>query len=785
MTSGTIGILVDDLVGQLQSLPSAQLYALIVIVAIVFCYAQLGTGLNENVDSVAAKQMTDRSNAAAAAAINSSMKKTSNDDNSMPQPKWQIFHYVNCAVIGIFSWSVATFCWNATAYYDDSTLMVQFLIGWSIFLCYFFGFFGVGFIHDAIATRERPTRTTEYTAKSIAQGINPESNIFVTNSSCVIEELEMKVSSLTAEISKLVSKVKEKDREMESLRRIIQETKLVDSITDDSIHKTQIAKVTISSSVSSRDYLSPQRDARRDIPSVITGTSAGLPGGKKIFQDCNLQNLIEGYQCITQLSDKVKETMVEKNVVQLKKFKDGSVKRIPVDNEREAIKIAGQLGEIDLTESYGVPIGLAKTMDLAVQVAVAAGMEALKSAGLVSGKSNDPKEWMLPEQYRDSTGVIYASSFPALDAAVGELMKFLQSKTVAATDSAKLVSSLRSRLIRASPNRELSDDDEVAFARLLCRINESEDQIIQPEYQFDRKFLFRVLVLGNSQLAQLAGCRGPNTQTNAACAGTTQAIAMAHDMLSAGRAKRVVVVAGDNASGSTLIPWLGSGFRALGAASTESNIELAACPFDKRRAGMILGAGAVGIVLETETSAAERQMISPNLFKTRARLIHTQYSNSAYHGAALDRKHIASELIRFLKEVEINHGICKTDIATNGVYFSHETCTHASAASSCAGNEVAALRDAFGDELLSKLLILNTKGFTGHAMGVSFEDVVAVEALLQQRVPPVPNYIEEDAYLGKLNISRGGSYSCRYALRFAAGFGSHVVFALYATCDNE
>lgn len=155
-------------------------------------------------------------------------------------------------------------------------------------------------------------------------------------------------------------------------------------------------------------------------------------------------------------------------------------------------------------------------------------MEALKSAGLVSGKSNDKTEWMLPEQYKDSTGVVYASSFPAMDAAVGEVMRFLQSKTVGAAPTMRLISALRSRLVRASPERELSDDDEAAFARLVARTGETNDaaengdSTEHQEYEFDRKFLFKVLVLGNAQLAQLAGCRGPNTQTNAACAGTTQ-----------------------------------------------------------------------------------------------------------------------------------------------------------------------------------------------------------------------------------------------------------------------
>lgn len=526
-------------------------------------------------------------------------------------------------------------------------------------------------------------------------------------------------------------------------------------------------------------------EARRRIACVITGTSAGLPGGDQVFQSDNLNRLVEGHQCIKPISDALKKAMLEKNVVQLVKNPDKTVERRPVDTEAKAIKLAAQLGSLSLPESYGVARGLADTMDLAAQVAVAAGLEALKSAGLVSGKSSDPEEWVLPEQYRDSTGVVYASSFPAMDAAVGEVMRFLKSRTVGAAASMRLISALRDRLIKASPDQAISDDDEAMFAKLLTRTDAMDGAHDgAPAYEFDRKFLFRCLVLGNAQLAQLAGCRGPNTQTNAACAGTTQAIAMAQDMLISGRAQRVVVVAGDNAAGDTLLPWLGSGFRALGAATIAGTAETAALPFDKRRSGMLLGAGGIGIVLETEMSSIERQKFSLNPFEVKARLLATQYSNSAFHGAALDRKHIGSELLRFLNDVELVHGICKAEIATHGVYFSHETCTHASSASSCAGNEVAALKYAFGEDLLSKLLILNTKGFTGHPMGVSFEDVTAVEVLMKQTVPPVPNFAEKDPYLGDLNISKGGKYACRYALRFAAGFGSQVAFALYATAQE-
>lgn len=43
-------------------------------------------------------------------------------------------------------------------------------------------------------------------------------------------------------------------------------------------------------------------------------------------------------------------------------------------------------------------------------------------------------------------------------------------------------------------------------------------------------------------------------------------------MIQTGRAERVVVIAGDNASSDTLMPWLGNGFRALGAANIHSDV---------------------------------------------------------------------------------------------------------------------------------------------------------------------------------------------------------------------
>lgn len=169
-------------------------------------------------------------------------------------------------------------------------------------------------------------------------------------------------------------------------------------------------------------------------------------------------------------------------------------------------------------------------------------------------------------------------------------------------------------------------------------------------------------------------------------------------MIQVGRAERMVVVAGDNAASDTLLPWLGNGFRALGAATICGCVEQASMPFDKRRSGMILGAGGIGMVLESEAGALRRHAQAALLYPPesvirqrppfKCRLLGTLISNSAYHGASLDRAHIASEMERFISSVEKEQGISRREIARHGVYFSHETSTYSSPTASCASNEV-------------------------------------------------------------------------------------------------
>lgn len=476
--------------------------------------------------------------------------------------------------------------------------------------------------------------------------------------------------------------------------------------------------------------LEPLENSRSKV--IVSSVSAGIPGPKKQFDEDNIDYLLEGNNCIEKVPEEVKESMLDKNIVQLKKV-DGERLSVPVKSVDECIQVAAVTKPVDLASDYGISPALAGTMDPASQIAVAAGLEALKKAGLVSGKiENGSGDWKLSEEIKDSTGIIFATSFPALDSALHEASRYYNSKG--------------------------------------------------SDYTFDRKFLFRLLVLANAQLAQITGARGPNTQVNAACSGTTQAIGMAKDWIQMGKCKCVVVIAGDTAANPTLFPWIGSGFRALGASTTAATVEEAALPFDKRRSGMLLGSGSIGMVLEADalSSNSKVRRAGYSAPSSKIELVDSYFSNSAYHGAALDSKHIAQEISKFLDHIEETHGISRSEFAKNGIYYSHETFTHASPTTSCAYVEVSALREVFGDELLEQLTIANSKGFTGHPMGVSFEDVIAVEGLKQGIAPPVANFKEHDEDLGvRLNLSKGGKQNFKYALRFAAGFGSQIALTLY------
>ncbi|MCB0244703.1 MAG: beta-ketoacyl synthase, partial [Anaerolineae bacterium] len=311
--------------------------------------------------------------------------------------------------------------------------------------------------------------------------------------------------------------------------------------------------------------------------------------------------------------------------------------------------------------------------------------------------------------------------------------------------------------------------DTATLQEIGRRIADLRETLEREPYEFDRRFIFRILAMGHSQFAEYVGARGPNTHVNAACASTAQGVAIAEDWIRSGRCRRVLVLGADNVTGDHLLEWVGAGFLALGAAATDNRVDEAALPFDRRRHGTILGMGACALVIESEDAVRERGM------RGIVELLSSETSNSAYHGSRLDVNHIQMIMENLVTAAERRFGINRYAMAAQTVFMSHETYTPARGGSASA--EVIALRNTFG-EAANDIVVANTKGFTGHPMGVGVEDVIAVKILEYGIVPPVPNFKEVDPDLGVLNLSRGGRYPVQYALHLAAGFGSQISFTL-------
>jgi acyl transferase domain-containing protein len=508
-----------------------------------------------------------------------------------------------------------------------------------------------------------------------------------------------------------------------------------------------------------RDTLLPREVAA---PVVITGAALGLPGTERIFDDGNTARILRGEQGIDVIPTRFRRAIVDKHITRLVKSDSGAAFE-PITHPSESLRLAGRGGAFDLEKEFDVPAERVAALDRVTQLAIAVGIDALRDAGIplvmhyktTSKGTQLPDRWGLPDAMRDDTAVIFASCWPGLDSFAQEASAYYADR--ARREQLQMLEDIRARM-----------NGSEATAEVDRRIAELRATIQNEPYVFDRRYIFRTLAMGHSQFAEFIGARGPNTQINAACASTTQAVALAEDWIRAGRCRRVVVIAADEPTSDHLLEWIGSGFLASGAAATDEVVEEAALPFDRRRHGMILGMGAAGLVVETAAAAAERGL------RPICEVLSAVTANSAFHGTRLDVQHISGIMEQLVSKAEAR-GVRRDEIAPRTVFMSHETYTPARGGSAQA--EIHALRDVFGADA-DRILIANTKGLTGHAMAAGIEDVVAVKALETGCVPPVANFKEVDPELGPLNLSKGGAYPVEYALRLGAGFGSQISMTL-------
>ncbi len=496
---------------------------------------------------------------------------------------------------------------------------------------------------------------------------------------------------------------------------------------------------------------------------VVSGCSIVVPNAAPLadISSDNVDRMLSGEQFITPVSDAGRQAILDCNVARLDKS-GGTFE--PLRQLSEVVQLAARVGGVDLVKEYGLDPNFDDALDRTSRLAIAAGIDALRDAGLplvrryrtTSTGKQLPDRWALSPEIARSTGVIFASAFPGVDRLIDDVSRQVASRQ--AGNSAKYLRDLA---------KELGESSQ-ASKKLLEKAASLDSEAAL--YQFNRKFLFRVLAMGHAQLAQTILAQGPNTQVNAACASGTQGIGIAADWIVSGRCDRVVVVTADDVTQEQMLPWFAAGFLAAGAATVEGDVTKAAVPFGAGRNGMILGAGAAAFIIERDSTVIERGMTP------LCDLIATHIGNSAFHGTRLDSTYIREAFAEIIEEVVTTEQISKTELAERAFFMSHETYTPARGGSSAA--EIDAIKHAFADDA-DKVLIANTKGYTGHPMGASLEDVVAIKALQRRDIPAIANLTDIDPAFAGLRFSRGEKAPVDYAIHFAAGFGSQVTMAVF------
>jgi len=508
---------------------------------------------------------------------------------------------------------------------------------------------------------------------------------------------------------------------------------------------------------------------------LISGVSVGLPGkARQVFAKDNFDAILNGENFIEPLSQEAMEKFTDKNITKLFKQPDGNARFVQITKTEDVIHLAGQLGYFDLTDEYGIK----GQYDMVMAMGIAAGIEALKDANIPlvmqykkmkGGKTMIPDGFALPEEMQEETGVIITSLWPNAETLIDELEKYYYEKLF--LKPYEEFEKIYYYLMEKIGNVEIKEELTEWFFKAKSRKRTDFDT-----YKFDRSFVASYCPLGSAHLAQIIKAKGPNTLVSSACASTTLAMGIAEDWIRVGRCKRVLVVGGENATSPRQGQWVGSGFLSLGAATIKKRVSEGAKPFDEDRNGTILGAGAVGLVIEDQASAAKRGM------NGQCEILGTHIANSAYHTFNIDVPHMASEMKKFITRVEKRTGLKKQDYADKLLFMSHETYTPARGGSADA--EVTALENTFS-KYLSKICISNTKGFTGHTLGAAIEDVVLVKALQKRKAPPIANLKKIPTHFRKLNFSGQEKIDSEYGLHLSAGFGSHCAFVFVKRVEEN
>ena len=271
--------------------------------------------------------------------------------------------------------------------------------------------------------------------------------------------------------------------------------------------------------------------------------------------------------------------------------------------------------------------------------------------------------------------------------------------------------------------------------------------------------LFVPMMIANMAAGMIAiryDCRGTAMPAVTACASGSNAIGEAMRMIRHGYADAVIT----GGTEAAITPSAVAGFVNMQALSVSQDPDAASLPFDKRRAGFVIGEGAVSLVLEEYEHA-----------KARGAKI---YGEVCGYGSTCDAYHItaphpearggAQAMIDAMREAGYNE---KDTVYINA----HGTGTPMNDAV-----ETKAIKKAMGDKQAYEAYVSSTKSMTGHMLGAAgaIEAMACLKVLGEGIVPPTIHLNEPDEACD-LNCvpNEAVKADITLALSNSLGFGGH------------
>ena len=270
--------------------------------------------------------------------------------------------------------------------------------------------------------------------------------------------------------------------------------------------------------------------------------------------------------------------------------------------------------------------------------------------------------------------------------------------------------------------------------------------------------MFIPKMIGNIAAGHIAirfGAKGPCVCITTACATGTGAIGEAYRAIRHGYCEAVVAGGAE----ATIHPLAVAGFQNMTALSLSEDPMRASIPFDRDRAGFVMGEGAGALVLETLEHAEARGA------GILAEVAGYGSTCDAHHVTAPDPEAEASgrAFSQALKEAGWRSG--------ESVYVNaHGTGTPLNDVT-----ETRAIRRAFGEEA-DKVVVSSTKSMTGHMLGAAgaVEAIAAVNALRSGIVPPTIHLDNPDPECDlDYTPNKARKTDPTLALSSSLGFGGH------------